>query len=887
MKLIRRWAKSTDEGRRGLRWRLLAGFLSCALIAVLSALLAIFGLRHIESEVRRATREISATIARQNAFIREIDTVRSIIDAVDDLQSEEELEAIESLLAGFVAGGGAFGPQQRQALGDSLRRLVELGGARLQSEADLEVFRADARAALERLAAFVQSAVNAAQEEASGSIRGVLDGLEQSVAASDREVTKTFDTNFEVTVKATSAVRAAMSVRAHCQELGVLLKDLLLGSDPAVVESIRDRLPEVLGLAKSELARLPRDGQRHDLGDAIGELGPLLGRFLAAEESWRTANSTLHGAKKRILAGRENSRASAEPEPGGARLRDVVELPFLIAQATDEAALIEAEKQLAALRVDSEGSDGDREDEPNGNADLDALAELVAVKRTAFNAASEAEATRAPLVAALDAVNAAALDAVEVSEFEANLEIVEAMTQIRSTIASGSDAILGGIDTVSAASTGVVQSVQSAMAVATRCQQIDVLVKELLQTRELGGLESARQSLTSLAAELREDLTRDFPVDVKSGGAAALDAERIQSIVDAKARALHAVVAFQAELRSTSELMRKQEVEILRDATQSGVQAEQTLAANSQLVARFQYVQLLLGLCVFALALVVGVVVSRSITQPLTVIIRDLTSGARHTLDVARKLSVSGDELARGAADQAGAVEETSTSLVQIAAATRRNAGNAKEAEDLVAEATQLVTRGRESMARLGTAIAGVNDASRETAKIIKTIDAIAFQTNLLALNAAVEAARAGEAGKGFAVVAEEVRNLAQRSAAEAKNTEALITGSVARADTGAEVSVEMEQALGDITDSVTQLRERLEEIARDSEEQASAISQVDDAIARIGTIAQQSATNTQHSATVARDLDMRAAGLERVVSQLRGLTAGFELRQSRVDESA
>ena len=171
---------------------------------------------------------------------------------------------------------------------------------------------------------------------------------------------------------------------------------------------------------------------------------------------------------------------------------------------------------------------------------------------------------------------------------------------------------------------------------------------------------------------------------------------------------------------------------------------------------------------VSAAAIVFGVLtawlITRGIANSLRKIIAGLAGGSEQTATAAGQVSAASQSLAQGASEQAAAIEETTSSVEEMASMTKQNADNANQAKNLAGAAKASADKGAEAMGRMSEAIEDIKKSSDQTAKIIKTIDEIAFQTNLLALNAAVEAARAGEAGKGFAVVAEEVRNLAQRS---------------------------------------------------------------------------------------------------------------------------
>ena len=179
----------------------------------------------------------------------------------------------------------------------------------------------------------------------------------------------------------------------------------------------------------------------------------------------------------------------------------------------------------------------------------------------------------------------------------------------------------------------------------------------------------------------------------------------------------------------------------------------------------------------------------------------------------------------------------------------RQTADGAKQAEGLMAEAQGIVVRGNECMAQTSQAIDEIKGSAEETAKIIKTIDEIAFQTNLLALNAAVEAARAGEAGKGFAVVAEEVRNLAQRSAEAAKTTAALIEQSQRNADNGVDVTAQAAKSFQEIQGSAEKVGGLVTEISTATNEQAQGIDQVNAAVSQMDQVTQRNDANAEATA--------------------------------------
>ncbi len=172
-------------------------------------------------------------------------------------------------------------------------------------------------------------------------------------------------------------------------------------------------------------------------------------------------------------------------------------------------------------------------------------------------------------------------------------------------------------------------------------------------------------------------------------------------------------------------------------------------------------------------------------------------------------------------------------------------------------------------MGRMGSAIGDIKNSSDQTAKIIKTIDEIAFQTNLLALNAAVEAARAGDAGRGFAVVAEEVRNLAQRSAESAKDTNELIESSQEKAELGVKVSGEVEDALSKILSAIVKINELVRSVATASKEQSGGIDQVNMAVSQMDSATQSNAANAEQASSTSEELSAQAQELTAMINDL------------------
>jgi methyl-accepting chemotaxis protein len=259
----------------------------------------------------------------------------------------------------------------------------------------------------------------------------------------------------------------------------------------------------------------------------------------------------------------------------------------------------------------------------------------------------------------------------------------------------------------------------------------------------------------------------------------------------------------------------------------------------------------------------------------LHVVASGLAAASEEVTSAAGRISGVSQSLAQGSSEQAASIEETSASLEEMASMTRTNADNARQADVLMGEAARVVDAANTSMTQLTASMQEVSGASQETAKIIKTIDEIAFQTNLLALNAAVEAARAGEAGAGFAVVADEVRALAMRAAEAAKNTATLIEGTVDKVKEGSDLVNKTAAAFSQVAGSTGKVRELVAEIAAASGEQAQGVDQINKAVTEMNNVTQQTAANAEESASAAEQLTAQSKQMKGVVGELVALVGG------------
>ena len=242
-------------------------------------------------------------------------------------------------------------------------------------------------------------------------------------------------------------------------------------------------------------------------------------------------------------------------------------------------------------------------------------------------------------------------------------------------------------------------------------------------------------------------------------------------------------------------------------------------------------------------------------------------AGTGAIVNASQEIAAGNLDLSARTEQQAGSLEETASSMEELTGTVRQNADNARQADVLARNASLLASRGGEVVARVVATMASINASSKKIADIIGVIDGIAFQTNILALNAAVEAARAGEQGRGFAVVASEVRNLAQRSAAAAREIRNLIGASVEQVDSGGRLVDEAGATMQEIVQGIARVTDIMSEIAAASAEQTRGIEQVNAAITQMDGVTQQNAALVEEAAAAAASLQDQAESLAALVS--------------------
>lgn len=312
------------------------------------------------------------------------------------------------------------------------------------------------------------------------------------------------------------------------------------------------------------------------------------------------------------------------------------------------------------------------------------------------------------------------------------------------------------------------------------------------------------------------------------------------------------------------------------EIAKTGIQRTTEVATESSKTMDLASLITLIGVLV---ATVVGVLTASFITRGITRVVRaigqSLSAGADETAAASNQVSSASQMLAEGASEQAASLEETGASLEEITSMVKRNAEAAAKAKALANETRAAADAGTIDMDEMTHAMNDIKASSDDIAKIIKSIDEIAFQTNILALNAAVEAARAGEAGMGFAVVAEEVRNLAQRCASSAKETATKIEAAVVKSERGVQISAKVAANFSLIATKTRDVDQYVAEISTASNEQAQGVGQVNLAVVQMEKVTQGNAASAEETASAAEELNAQAEAVQEAAAELQKLIGG------------
>jgi methyl-accepting chemotaxis protein len=360
-----------------------------------------------------------------------------------------------------------------------------------------------------------------------------------------------------------------------------------------------------------------------------------------------------------------------------------------------------------------------------------------------------------------------------------------------------------------------------------------------------GGLRKAQNEYLKAVNDLINFQTEVMTEDGKAAGALAEAAQRMMLILSAVAALLTVFFAWFITRSITVPL--NEAVDVAQRV------AAGDLTSNVEVKSKDETGQLMLAL--------------KDMNDSLKKIVGEVRSGTEAIGSGTKQIASGNADLSQRTEEQASSLEETASSMEELTSTVKQNAENAKQANQLALGASTVAVKGGQVVSEVVTTMSSINESSKKIVDIIGVIDGIAFQTNILALNAAVEAARAGEQGRGFAVVASEVRNLAQRSAAAAKEIKALIGDSVDKVGAGTKLVDEAGKTMEEIVNSVKRVTDIMSEITAASQEQSAGIEQVNQAITQMDEVTQQNAALVEEAAAAAESLEEQAQNLQAAVA--------------------
>jgi len=851
--------------RMNFQKRLIFSFLLCALISTLSGAVGIQAIRTIRHELEESAARTSNSIARQNDQVRFLAEVRGAVAAIQEARKADDVDAAVGGLANSAGGARAL---EQQDAATSLNSLAKEQRDILNVSADLKSLQAKCAKMLDAVNKEARAAADQASKEAEASLRTAMQAVQENAEASRNVVHTELADLGKAKDTSLATIQAALSVRANSAELAGLFE---LAGDIHYSAQCKKRIPELLKATKKEITLLPASEHAELVNKTLYQMDYYISKVLEVIPDIDKAEKGLEAE----LVKSNETLATLGSDAGALRMHLALrEIRWFAVRAKESSDLADSQKRVEEMLA--------AEKDEKLKAVIAQIGAVLAVRDNVFSARSDLASTQKSIRSALVTISDSAGHVATEPQQTSGAALDASLKKLENGFDSSAEGIAAKLEALRTSQQRSAALVSASFSLRLLCDDLAGQYEQAAAAPTAEALSAAGKSIQTVLQDLQEKLKSTGSAEVKAGTLEVLR-PTTDALLHAKERELKSTAAAAVELNVLKDRIHTLEQSVIDGGVKLREETEKGLSAGTITAGRSQAAQMTLVAGAFIAALLASWYLSRTISRPLTTAIATLTESSLQVERASKQIATFSEEGAAGANEQAAGFEETSASLEQLAAMTGKNAENAQRTNSAAAEARENASQGQEAMARMSQTMQSIHARANESARIVKSIEEIAFQTRILSLNAAVEAARAGDAGRSFAVVADEVRALAQRTTDSARSTAELIGTSQTETQEGVVVTAKIAEIFNRIEESVKRAAGLSRQVSEASAEQAKGIEQINNAVSQMDSITQTAARNAEQSAHASQELSRQAGDLHEIVSSLATVVIGTGVDDSKV----